>query len=248
MRIFPLSDLHIEFENPELRIPDVDLILLAGDIGVGNKGVKWIKEHIKEIPVIYVLGNHEYYGNKYPGLLKKLKEETKETNIALLENEMIEMGSISIYGATLWTDYEINGHPGIAGYECEQVMTDFRKIRIEPRYSKIRHTDLIQIHRKTVKWLTESLATNINKKNIVITHHAPSIKSTPEIYKDELITAAYASNLESVIENYKPYLWIHGHYHSSSDYMINNCRVICNPFGYSDERNKNFKDNLIIEL
>lgn len=248
MRIFPLSDLHIEFENPNIQIPDVDVIILAGDIGVGNKGLKWIKEHIKEIPVIYVLGNHEYYGNKYPSLIRNLKEETKNTNISLLENETMKIDNLSFYGATLWTNYEIYGQSRIAGYECEQVMTDFKKIRIEPKYSKIRHTDLIHIHKKTIKWLTESLAKNINKINIVITHHAPSVKSTPEIYKNKLVTAAYASNLENVIETYKPHLWIHGHIHTSSDYNVSNCRVICNPYGYPDERNKEFKEDLIIEI
>lgn len=248
MRIFPFSDIHIEFGNSNIKIPDVDLIILAGDVGIGNKGVKWIKEHIKEAPIIYVLGNHEYYGNKYPSLLRKLKEETKNSNIFLLENETIEINNVSFYGATLWTDFEINGQSRIAGYECEQVMTDFKKIRIEPRFSKIRHTDLIHIHKRTIKWLTESLTNSLNKKNIVITHHAPSIKSTADIYKDKLLTAAYASNLENVIENYKPHLWIHGHIHKSSDYKIGSCRVICNPYGYPDERNKEFKEDLIIEL
>lgn len=248
MKIFPLSDLHIEFESPNIKIPEVEVIILAGDVGIGNKGIKWIKEHIKEIPVIYVLGNHEYYGNKYPGLLNKLKEETRNTNITLLENEMIKIGGVMFYGATLWTDYEIFGHSGIAGYECEQVMTDFKRIRIEPRYSKIKYTDLINIHKKSIKWLNESLTNNADNINIVVTHHAPSIQSAPETYKDKLETAAYVSNLENIMKNHKLHLWIHGHLHRNSDYKINDCRIICNPFGYPDERNKEFNENLVIDI
>ncbi|MBT8387846.1 MAG: metallophosphoesterase [Ignavibacteria bacterium] len=248
MKIFPLSDLHIEFENPDIKIPDVDVIILAGDIGIGNKGVKWIKDHIKKVPVIYVLGNHEYYGNKYPGLLNKLKDETRDTNITLLENEIFELNDVLFFGATLWTDYEIFGQSRISGHECEQLMTDFKKIRIEPRYSKIKHTDLIHIHKKSLRWLIESLTKNKNNINIVITHHAPSLKSIPEIYNKDLETAAYASNLENIIQDCKPHFWIHGHIHSSSDYTIDDCRIICNPFGYPDERNKEFKENLIIEV
>lgn len=246
MKIFPLSDLHIEFDNPGINIPEVDIIVMAGDIGIGNKGVRWIKEHIKETPVIYILGNHEYYGNKYPGLLNKLKEETKSTNITLLENEMVERENVVFYGATLWTDYDLFGQSRIAGYECEQVMTDFKKIRIEPTYSKIKYSDIIHIHKKSLNWLSESLTKNTDKTNIVITHHAPSIKSVPESYRDDLVTAAFVSNLENVIKSQKPQLWIHGHIHKSSDYKINDCRIICNPLGYPDERNKEFKEDLVV--
>jgi len=248
MKIFPLSDLHTEFGNPNIIIPGVDVIILAGDVGVGNKGVKWIKEHIKETPVIYVLGNHEYFGNKYPSLLNKLKESTRNTNITILENESFEIGNVIFYGCTLWTDYEIFDQSRITGYECEQVMTDFKKIRIEPSYSKLKYTNIIRIHKKSLKWLNESLIYNVNKINIIVTHHAPSIKSVPENQKSKIETAAYVSNLEKFIEDSKPHLWIHGHTHVSSDYKINNCRVICNPYGYPDERNNKFKDNLIIEV
>jgi hypothetical protein len=43
------------------------------------------------------------------------------------------------------------------------------------------------------------LKDSIGLKNIVITHHAPSIKSVPEKYKNISVTAAYASNLENFI-------------------------------------------------
>ncbi len=248
MKIFPFSDLHIEFGSPDIKIPDVDIVVIAGDVGTGNKGVRWIKEHIKETPVIYVLGNHEYYGNKYPGLLNKLKTETNGTNITILENEIVLMWNVIFYGATLWTDFELFGQSRIAGYECEQFMTDFRKIRIEPEYSKIRSEDLIRIHRKSLNWLTEILSRFSDKTNIVVSHHGPSIKSAPETNRNDLVTAAFASNLENIIETQKPHLWIHGHFHNSSDYMINDCRIICNPVGYPEERNKEFKENLVIDI
>ena len=46
--------------------------------------------------------------------------------------------------------------------------------------------------------------------------------------------AAYASNLEALIEARGPALWVHGHIHTSSDYRIGATRVVCNPRGYPD--------------
>ena len=44
---------------------------------------------------------------------------------------------------------------------------------------------------------------------------------------------AFYSNLDSMINKYDNLkLWIHGHIHSSSNYMINNCSVLSNPIGY----------------
>ena len=86
------------------------------------------------------------------------------------------------------------------------------------------------------------------KKTVVVTHHAPSIRSVAEQYKNEHLSAAFASEMEKFIEKTKPDLWVHGHVHTSSDYHIGSTRVICNPRGYADEPNDNFDDDLVIEI
>ena len=60
MKIHILSDLHLEFQD--MPIPDVnaDITIIAGDIHLGMKGLRWLRQ-IKR-PVIYILGNHEFYG------------------------------------------------------------------------------------------------------------------------------------------------------------------------------------------
>jgi hypothetical protein len=43
-------------------------------------------------------------------------------------------------------------------------------------------------------------------------------------------------------------LFVHGHMHDSFDYMIDNCRVICEPYGYSHENkigHRKYKGKLI---
>jgi hypothetical protein len=65
---------------------------------------------------------------------------------------------------------------------------------------------------------------------LVVTHTAPSIKSIAALYKDDLVTAAFASKLEQLASGVK--LWVHGHTHVGSDYRLSDCRVVNNPRGY----------------
>jgi len=70
----------------------------------------------------------------------------------------------------------------------------------------------------------------------------------PEKYQKHSISAAYASNLDYVIERYQPKYWIHGHLHNSSHYNIGKTQVVCNPRGYTGEENESFNPNKIIEI
>lgn len=197
--------------------------------------------------MIYILGNHEYYGNRYPNLITKARQAAG-TRVHVLENEFVDIDGIRFHGATLWTNFELFGDARIAGYECQQTMNDFRRIRKEPSYSKLLARDVSGIHHGSLKWLSESLRRSDKAVNIVVTHHAPSLKSVPKRYRSDIVSAAYASNLESFIEDHKPDYWLHGHLHSSSSYQIGLCTVVCNPRGYEDELNELFDPNFTICL
>lgn len=74
MKIQIISDLHQEFGYTDLNFDRSDVVVLAGDVNLGTKGVEWIKSKIPDKPVLYVLGNHEYYKGSYPKTLNKIKE------------------------------------------------------------------------------------------------------------------------------------------------------------------------------
>ena len=84
----------------------------------------------------------------------------------------------------------------------------------------------------------------------MITHMAPSMLSVPEQYATDRISAAYASRLEELAA--KADLWVHGHMHESSDYLIGKCRIVCNPCGYMTRgggiENGDFDPNFIAEI
>lgn len=111
MKIHILSDLHLEFGGLRLPEADADVTVLAGDIGVGLQGIEWALQAIPfHQPVIYVMGNHEFYGQRsMPELWKKAREKVAGTHVHLLENEAVEIGGVRFLGATLWTDFDLFG-------------------------------------------------------------------------------------------------------------------------------------------
>lgn len=127
-------------------------------------------------------------------------------------------------------------------------MTDYKKIRVSPTYRKLRSIDTAGIHHKSVNWLKDEVEKNQNEKLVIVTHHAPSKRSIPEHYKEDILNAAYASNLDEFVADSGANLWIHGHLHAQKDYVIGNTRVICNPRGYPDEPNDKFIPDYIIEI
>jgi len=248
MRILILSDLHIEFEAFEIDSSNVDVVVLAGDIHVKEHGFHWAVTKVKDIPVIYVLGNHEFYGKAYPRLITRLKELSKESNIHILEKDVICLDGVNFLGCTLWTDFQLLGDAKMAGSECQEIMTDYRRIRVSPTFSKLRSIDVAAIHWQSRAWLCGELEKLDKQRCIVVTHHSPSVKSLPPHYKGQMISSAYASDLEHIIEKYTPDFWIHGHLHNSSNYTVGQTQIICNPRGYPDERNIDFNGQYVIEI
>lgn len=248
MKIQIISDLHQEFGMSELSFKSADVVILAGDVNIGTKGIEWIKSAIPNKPVIYVLGNHEYYKGSYPKTLNKILAIASDTNVHVLENRSIIIDNVCFHGATLWTDFSLFGNPRTYGSICQEKMNDYKKIRRDPTYSKLRSIDTFNIHNKSMNWLEKSLEESESEVNIVVTHHAPSSRSIPIRFKADPISSAYASNLEDTITKYKPNFWIHGHIHEPKDYMISETRIICNPHGYIDEPHNGFNKELIIEI
>ena len=141
MRVHILIDLHLEFASFQPNNVKADVAVLAGDIHTGKNGIRWILKTLPNRPVIYVLGNHEYYGQKIPKLISEIKEMAHGTNVHVLENDTIEIGNVVFLGATLWTDFRFNGDRVFAELAAQTGMTDFRRIRVTPSYRRFRPTD-----------------------------------------------------------------------------------------------------------
>jgi predicted phosphodiesterase len=233
MKLHILSDLHIEFADFELPETDADVIVLAGDIGVGVSGLEWMKKQRPSKPFIYVPGNHEFYGHDM-ALVGELRDAAPR-NIHVLDNERVVVDGVRFLGAVLWTDFRLFGEADkwFSTQRARQNMNDFFAIQYEGR--RFTPTDSIAVHETSRQWLTGELQQPFDGKTVVVTHHAPSARSVPPRFATDLLTPAFASNLEHLMDGQRAALWIHGHTHDPFDYEINGTRVICNPRGYPGE-------------
>jgi predicted phosphodiesterase len=250
MKLHVLSDLHTEIGPYQIQVhqDQFDVLVLAGDIGTGLNGLKWAKNCGVTKPIIYVAGNHCFYGHAIPHLIHKLQDQSANTNIHFLENKEVVIGNVRFIGATLWTDFMLTGDAMSTTY-AKEAMNDFVRIRISPKYRKVMPGDMIGMHHTSLKVLREKIDTPFDGKTVVVTHHAPSRKSIKDIND---ISPAYASNLEHLMGD-KVNLWIHGHTHIPVDYVHEGTRVISNPRGYflegfMDDRPTGFKPEMVIEV
>ncbi len=225
------SDIHLEFGDLKYKNnPKSDVVIMAGDIGLGLSGIEWIKKNIKNKPVIYVAGNHEFYHQEINSTYKKLKKAVSGTNIHFLENDKVTIDGVSFLGCTLWTDFNLYGSQQLALASASSIMNDY--IQISQKNGKI-VSDLLpefvlDQHKQSIDFLNK----NINPGDVVITHHAPHINSTNGRYSGQYRNLFYASDLSNLILEKNPQLWIHGHCHSKNDYDIGKTNIVSNPRGY----------------
>lgn len=234
MKIRVLSDLHLEHRDWVPPPVSADLVVLAGDIHIGGRGLLWAREHFPGTPLIYVPGNHEYYGGKLQDVLSQLREEARRSDIHLLDKDEVTVAGVRFLGATLWTDFELHGSDlnslGQAMHEAQYAIEDFRIVRYGNE-GPLRPVHVRQIHFEQVRWLNERLGKPVSEPTVVVTHHLPHRRSVHPRFVGQPCTPAFASDLGWLV---KPpvTLWIHGHTHESMDYVANGTRVVCNPRGY----------------
>lgn len=249
MRIHLISDLHMEFgREPELHTPDCDLVVLAGDIHGGARGVTWAAQKFGRTPVVYVPGNHEFYRGIRTEVLHDMNVASVGTNVMVLNNRTANIDGVRFIGATLWTDYDLWGDPEQFMQVAERGMNDHRWI-MNTDCSKFMPIDARSEHMISREYILHRLEEPFDGKTVVVTHHAPSMFSVHRRYKQDRLTAAFASNLDTLISMYQPVLWLHGHMHDACDYNIGMTNVVCNPMGYPSEQGQNgFCKDLVLEF
>lgn len=249
MKLHILSDLHVEFGD--FAIPDVgaDLMVLAGDTHVGVRGVRWLLDREIEVPVIYVAGNHEFYRHDFPGLIAALRREARGTNVCVLENDVFERGGFRFFGCTLWSDMDLFGDVRAAAAAAAKGMNDYHRIRSTRNGRRLAPEETVAWHEASVTRLVDFLESGDPERSVVVTHSCPSIRSIPERFQDHRLAPAFAANMERIILDYQPRIWIHGHTHDSFDYRIGRTRIICNPRGYVPEAdNPEFEAGMVVQL
>ncbi|MEH6691077.1 MAG: metallophosphoesterase [Pseudorhizobium pelagicum] len=268
MKAWIISDLHVHSTRlpDDFVIPEADVCLCAGDVsGIIEMSLDFLSRHIApRMPVVMVLGNHDYYGTTIAEALKVAKHGSNDA-IRILENETLVLGEVRIIGATLWTDFEIEY--GVEGSElplperkahavgvCKRYMTDFHAIFRSDWHDQgmpglLTAKELTDRHTESREFIITELAKSFDGRTVVLSHHAPLPRSLHPRFKGHPSNAAFASNLSGIVHWGRPDLWIHGHVHHFLHYREGETWVLCNPHGYRHERpHTGFIPGLVIDI
>ncbi|WP_250452514.1 metallophosphoesterase [Caballeronia sp. ATUFL_M2_KS44] len=258
MRLQIASDLHFERLAPEAQsaamlLPTAcaDILILAGDVSRSTDAVRRFASWPR--PVLLVHGNHEARSGHLIDLSRSMTMQAVGTSVIYLEQTTYECGGVRFLGCCLWSSFDLYGAPAAAMKAAEAHMPEYGLYRVgrrgafSPKYSHL-------IHRKSRSWLETEIAKPFAGRTVVVTHHAPHPRSIAPQYAGGPLNPAFASDLSELMTSVD--LWVHGHLHTSSDYLVGRCRVVCNPRGYPLPRrdgglefeNREFNPQLVVSI
>lgn len=260
MRIQLFSDLHLE-RYPDFEpdfAPDVDVVVLAGDIGSYQQGSRLesddfglgrfspLRNGSRCPKVLYVPGNHEFDGLDFVDTYFRLQQTCEDLGITWLERQVVTLGDVRFIGTTLWSDFEAlaGGQPSLP----KKIQMREKAFRAANYYLS-KNTTLIDgepVLAESLRsmafecqaWLRDALAVPFDGTTVVVTHFAPSLLSADPRYGLTPSTAGFCNALDELFPLAD--IWMHGHLHCRNDYVVSgeragepwSCRVVANPRGY----------------
>ena len=253
MRVQILSDLHLEFDPAIPRLaPDAEAVIVAGDLAPYTPGLlARVRDAWRDARhVLYVAGNHEYYGHDLDEAAQALAADCAASGVTLLDPGTTDLGRARVIGATLWTDFALDGDPGVAMMIAGHQISDFSgAIRTGGGETPFTAAASAERHLRELAFIEDALFAAAPGPAVVVTHHAPTPRSIHPRYRSSAINGAFASDLEAVISRHQPPLWIHGHVHDAVDTTVGGTRVLANPRGYPDEGGRNgYRADLTLDI
>lgn len=248
MRLHVLSDLHLSVQGMPVPEVEADVTIIAGDVARPQAAMAWAGQFKR--PVLYVPGNHEFYGGSIPAVRQELAEAARAHGVRLLDEDVTVLGGVRFIGATLWTDFEVAGHAAreTAMREAEQCLRDFQVIH-NADGSHFTPADSVALFRAQSAWLDAALAAPFAGPTVVVTHHAPNAGSIHPRFAGSVLNAGFVSDCTKLLG--RSVMWVHGHTHDNFDYVVKGTRVLCNPRGYLRHgvaENPAFNPRLVVDV
>lgn len=226
-----VSDLHLEMDRERKVFPALgsDVLVVAGDLHVGAANVYRDLVHYGKLykHIVYVPGNHEYYGSSLAEFNSQLRLLlSKHPNIHFLNNQFVDIDGVRFIGSTLWTNFRYNP---LAMMAAKTLIADFKQIKdFTPELSA---KEFYQ-SKEFIKFAYES---SQNPK-VIVSHFLPATECIHSKYAHEnLINNYFSNNLGEWISSLENTVWVYGHSHDPMDIVIGETRLVCNPLGYSPD-------------
>lgn len=277
MRIQLFSDLHLE-RYPDFSphiAADVDVIVLAGDIGSYQSGSRLpdadfglgrfspLRPGASGATVLFVPGNHEFDALDLDATALRLRQVCARLGITWLDREVVIVDGVRFVGTTLWSDFEaLARRESDAAKQAKALEKAFRaanyylsKNTTLKNGEPVLAEGLRAMALDCQAWLRQALAAPFAGATVVVTHFAPSLQSADPRYGLSAGTAGFCNALDALFPLVD--VWMHGHLHCLNDYVVSGeqggqawqCRVVANPLGYlSKGEQQGFREHLVIEV
>ncbi len=180
MKIWVLSDIHDEVANWEPpAIPDADICIAAGDISRrARASVEWLAQFVRpHMPVIGVLGNHEFYGGWLARERSEAQWHGRRHDITMLDDMTWTLPGIRFVGATLWTDFDLEsgGDERLRQHTMAGAQASMRDYsRISDETGRFTPSTTRRIHLESVRYIESVLQVPFDGETVVVTHHSPA--------------------------------------------------------------------------
>lgn len=249
MRLWIVSDLHCDhFPWLPARVPDHDIMVIAGDIGDGAIDALGELTRLRrrsQKPIIFVPGNHDLFDDTLDGFA----DMSLEAVHMLHAGQPVIIDGVRFVGATLWTDFDLFDSEFASQAWAARHMPEYQRVWKPDGIDTIWPIDTAAAHAAHRLAIVAELSRPHAGPTVVITHHAPSGRSIGSGINES--SAAFASDMEAEILRWQPELWVHGHIHSHSDYLIGSTRIFANPRGYQgglEGEDSGFIEDLVVDV
>jgi len=252
MKVQYCSDLHLEFPennsyvNKNYLKPEGEILLLAGDIlpfSLDHKKFSFFDFIADNFEAIYwIPGNHEYYGfdigNSKNPMLEKIR-----SNVFLVNNHTIQYKDVNILCSTLWSHINHENE-----WVIQKNLADFSFITINGQTLLASHINAL--HQLGLSYIKTEVTKFALSKNIVLTHHVPTLYNYPPKFKKSILKDAFAIELHDFIYSSNIGFWVYGHHHHNiAPFSIGNTELLTNQLGYvRKHEHGSYKRNAVFEI
>jgi predicted phosphodiesterase len=239
MRVFALSDIHIDYEVNAKWIENLsfadyqdDVLILAGDVTHARPLLDWclrtLAKRFKK--VLFAPGNHDLWvvrDDREKNSLQKFDDVRAVVNTSGASMQAFRERGVSIIPLLAWYDYSF-GEPS---EELRSVWADYHACRWPSGFTEkevAAHFAAFNNHQVSL----------VGDKVITYSHFLPRIDLMPGFVpsvKKLLYPILGSAQLERQLRRLNPSIHVYGHSHINRHVKIDGVSYINNAFGYPNE-------------